>query len=266
MCVIRPPLAVVPAYLRTPEDLDVLLRCLASLAQTAPEAPVLVVDDCSPAEDLVDLLDVAAGELGATLVARPANGGFAATVNVGLRRALEDDRDAVLVSPDVEFHAAHWLAAMLARTGTDGGPAAVVGARLLYPNGLLEHAGIYFSLLRRGFAHRFDLGPGELPEALVPWRCPVSGALQLIRHACLADVGLYDEAFHMGWEDVDYCLRVFAAGRECIYEPAACATNAASLFRSRTVRGQEDWERRSLEVLLRKHAGADLSAFVPAYT
>jgi GT2 family glycosyltransferase len=256
---------VVPAYLRTPEDLDVLLRCVTSLAQTAPEAHVLVVDDCSPADDLVDLLDSAAREHDFSLEERPTNGGFAATVNVGLQRALEDGRDAVLVSADIEFHAADWLGPMLARTGTDGAAAAVVGARLLYPNGLLAHAGIYFSLLHRGFAHRFDLGPGELPEALVPWRCPVSGELQLIRHACLAEVGLYDEAFHMGWEDVDYCLRVFAAGRECIYEPAACATNAASLFRSRTARGQEDWERRALEVLLRKHAGADLSAFVPAY-
>jgi GT2 family glycosyltransferase len=259
------PLAVVPVYLRTPEDLDVLLRCLVSLAQTAPEAQVLVVDDCSPAAELVDLLELAAGEIGFELQRKPVNGGFATTVNVGLRRALAEGRDAVLVNADVEFQAPDWLAPMVARTGTDGTPAAVVGARLLYPNGLLQHAGIYFSLLHRGFAHRFNLGPGDLPEALVPCCCPVTGALQLIRHTTLAEVGLYDEAFHMGWEDVDYCLRVFAAGGECVYEPAACATHAESLFRSRTAKGQEDWERRSLEVLLAKHGGADLSAFVPAY-
>ncbi len=256
---------IVPAYLRTPEDLDVLLRCLVSLAQTAPRAAVLVVDDCSPARELVDVLEISAGEHDFELQRRPLNGGFAATVNVGLRRARHEGRDALLVNSDIEFHEPGWLEAMLARTGTDGAPAAVVGARLLYPNGLLHHAGIYFSLLHRGFAHRLNLGPGDLPEALVPWRCPVSGALQLIRHFCLERVGLYDEAFHMGWEDVDYCLRVFAAGEECIYEPAACATHAESPFRSRTAKGQEDWERRSLEVLLAKHSGADLSAFIPAY-
>ena len=259
------PLAVVPAYLRTPEDLDVLLRCLVSLAHTAPAAQVLVVDDCSPAGELVDLLEMATEEIGFELLRRPVNGGFATTVNVGLRRALAEGRDAVLVNADIEFHAAGWLEPMLARTGTDGALAAVVGARLLYPNGLLQHAGIYFSLLHRGFAHRFNLGPGDLPEALVPCRCPVTGALQLIRHSCMERVGIYDEAFHMGWEDVDYCLRVYAAGLECVYEPAACATHAESLFRSRTAKGQEDWERRSLEVLLTKHGGADLSAFVPSY-
>ena len=259
------PLAVVPVYLRTPEDLDILLRCLVSLAETAPRAAVLVVDDRSPAAELVDLVEVAAGELGAELVRRPVNGGFAQTVNVGLARALREGRDAILVNVDIEFHEHGWLEAMLARTGTDGAPAAVVGARLLYPNGLLQHAGIYFSLLHRGFAHRFNLGPADLDAALEPCRCPVTGALQLIRHECLADVGLYDEAFHMGWEDVDYCLRVFAAGRECIYEPAACAIHAESVFRSRAGAGQEGWEIRSMEVLMTKHATADLGAFVPSY-
>jgi GT2 family glycosyltransferase len=259
------PLAVVPVYLRTPADLDVLLRCLVSLAQTAPDAGVLVVDDHSPERDLVDLLGVACGELGAELVRQPANAGFATTVNVGLRRALAEGRDAVLVNADIEFTHAHWLEAMVQRTDTTGGPAAVVGARLLYPNGLLQHAGVYFSLAHRGFAHRFALGPGDLPEALAPCVCPVTGALQLIRHECLAEVGLYDERFFMGWEDVDYCLRVFAAGRECVYEPAACAVHAESLFRSRSASGQEDWERRSIGLLLHKHAAADLSAFVPDY-
>jgi GT2 family glycosyltransferase len=260
------PLAIVPVYLRTAEDLDILLRCLVSLAGTAPQAEVLVVDDRSPAAELVDLLAVAVAELGAELVRRPMNGGFAQTVNVGLARALREGRDAILVNADIEFHEHGWLEAMLARTGTDGAPPAVVGARLLYPNGLLQHAGIYFSLLHRGFAHRFNLGPADLDAALEPARCPVTGALQLIRHECLADVGLYDEAFRMGWEDVDYCLRVFAAGRECIYEPAACAIHAESVFRSRADAGQEDWESRSMEVLMEKHGTADLDAFVPSYT
>jgi GT2 family glycosyltransferase len=260
------PLAVVPVFLRTAEDLDVLLRCLVSLEQTAPACDVIVVDDCSPVGELVDLLAIACAELQIELVRKPVNGGFAKTVNIGLRRALADGRDAVLVNADVEFHADGWLEAMLARTGSDGAPAAVVGARLLYPNGLLQHAGIYFSALHRFFAHRFTLGPANLPEALVPAVCPVTGALQLIRHECLTSVGLYDESFFMAWEDVDYCLRVFQSGRECVYEPAACATHAESLFRGRGVAGQEDWEARSFAVLASKHGTADLSAFVPAYT
>lgn len=258
-------LAVVPVYLRTPEDLDVLLRCLVSLGQTASQADVLVVDDRSPAAELVDMIEIAANELGIELERRAVNGGFSRAVNVGLRRALEEGRDAVLVNADIEFHRSHWLEAMLERTDTTGSPAAVVGARLLYPNGLLQHAGVYYSALHRRWSQRFAFGPGDLPEALVPARCPVTGALQLIRHECLASVGIYDEAFRMGWEDVDYCLRVFASGRECIYEPAACATHAESLFRSRTPEGQDTWESDSWRTLRAKYAQTDLTAYMPAY-
>jgi GT2 family glycosyltransferase len=258
-------LAIVPTYLRTAEDLDVLLRCLVSLRVTAPQADVLVVDDCSPAAELVDMIGAAAAELGIELKRRPVNGGFSRAVNVGLRRALDEGRDAMLVNADIEFRRPQWLEPMLARTDTTGAPAAVVGARLLYPNGLLQHAGVYFSKLHRDWGHRFMYGPGDLREALVPCRCPVTGALQLIRHECLADVGIYDEDFRMGWEDVDYCLRVFASGRECIYEPMACATHAESLFRSRKGEGQDNWEGQSNVALQRKYATTDLSAFMPTY-
>lgn len=258
-------MAVVPVYLRTAEDLDVLLRCLVSLRATAPQADVLVVDDASPATELVDMIAAAAGELEIALVRRPVNGGFARTVNVGLRRALDEGRDAVLVNADIEFHRSRWLEPMLERADTTGAPAAVVGARLLYPNGLLQHAGLLYSTLHRFWGPRFAYGAGDLAEALVPSRCPVTAALQVIRHECLEAVGLYDERFRMGWEDVDYCLRVFASGRECIYEPAACATHAESLFRSRRPAGQESWENDSYRALNEKYAGHDLSAFMPAY-
>jgi GT2 family glycosyltransferase len=258
-------LAVVPIYLRTPEDLDVLLRALVSLRETAPRADVLCVDDCSPAAELVDLIEVACAELEIELHRRPVNGGFSRAVNVGLRRALDEGRDAVLVNADIEFHEHGWLDAMLERTDTTGELAAVVGARLLYPNGLLQHAGVYYSTLHRFWSHRFAFGPADLAEALQPCRCPVTGALQLIRHECLSSVGIYDESFRMGWEDVDYCLRVFASGRECIYEPAACATHAESLFRARKADGQDNWESDSWQVLQKKYASSDLSAFMPAY-
>jgi len=252
-------------FLRTDLDVEVVLRCLVSLRETAPQLDVLVVDDCSPACKLVDLIKIAAQELGIELHRRVANGGFSRAVNVGLQRALDEGRDALLVNADIEFRRPDWLEPMLARTDTSGRPAAVVGARLLYPNGLLQHAGVYYSTLHRGWGHRFAFGPSDLREALVPCRCPVTGALQLIRHECLDAIGIYDESFRMGWEDVDYCLRVFGSGRECIYEPAACATHAEKIFRSRCADGQEDWEQQSVSVLAGKYAGIDMSVFAPEY-
>jgi GT2 family glycosyltransferase len=243
-----PCLAVVPMYLRNEQDLDIVLRCLVSLRQTAPEVEVLVVDDCSPAAQLVDLIEIAAEELEIELCRLPVNGGFARAVNA-----------------DIVFDRPGWLAPMLARTDTTGALAGVVGARLLSPNGLLQHAGFYYSTLTRNWAHRLRFGPADLPEALVPLSCPVTAALQLIRHECLAAVGVYDENFRMGYEDVDYCLRVFASGRECVYEPATCATHAEGSFRTPPPAGQEGWEEQSLLLLNTKYPITEMTGFRPCY-
>ena len=262
---IRPTLCVIPAYVRDEQELDVLLRCLVSLRATAPEAEVLVVDDASPARELIAALEVACDELGIALVSNDENSGFSTTVNAGLEVALATGRDAVLVNADIEFIQPGWLERMHARTDTHGRPAAVVGARLLYPQGLIQHAGIYFSLLRRDFFHRHQFGPADLPDAMVPTRCPVTGALQLIRHETLEAIGLYDEGFDLACEDVDYCLRVFEAGLECIYEPTACAIHLESFFRGGDKRTEQmtKWGMRSLARLMRKYATTDLSRFTP---
>jgi GT2 family glycosyltransferase len=224
-------LAVIPTYLRTPVELELLLRCLVSLTQSAPGVEPVVVDDGSPARDLVAQLEPLTRELGARLILKPANTGFAKTVNEGLAIARDECADALLVNQDIQFVAAGWFEAMDACWGPDGRPAAVVGAKLLFPNLLLQHAGVYYSRLYRMFDHRWRMGPSDLPEADVPAAVPVTGALQLIRHECLTAVGLYDDGFDMGWEDVDYCMRVFASGRFCVYEPQAVAVHHESAIR-----------------------------------
>jgi O-antigen biosynthesis protein len=264
MTVPSAPLCVIPTYLRTTADLELVVRCLVSLWTTAPGAGALVVDDGSPERSLIEPLAAAVEELGYELIAKGENEGFSRTVNVGLRRALETGRDAVLVNADIEFHEAGWLDRMVARTDTKGRPAAVVGARLLYPNGCIQHAGVFFSPRSRAFWHRCQYGPADLPEALCPVLCPVTGALQLIRHETLAAIGVYDGEFRMGYEDVDYCLRVFESGRECIYEPSACAFHHESVFRSRTTPKLAAWHDESILRLKKKWMGADLSPFTPA--
>jgi GT2 family glycosyltransferase len=261
--VTRPALCVIPTYLRSEKDLELVVRCLLSLRETAPGAEVLVVDDGSPEPSLVAAVESACGELGCWFDHRPTNEGFSRTVNVGLRIAHENHCDAVLVNADIEFFDAGWLDRMQARTDTAGRPAAVVGARLLYPNGLLQHAGVMFSLLGRGWYHRFQFGPSDLPEALVATRCPVTAALQLIRWETLEAIGFYDEGYRMCFEDVDYCLRVFAGGLDCVYEPSVRAWHLESVFRGNRTPKIERWTNESTARMYAKWSDEDLTQFVP---
>ena len=258
---IRPTLCVVPALLREATDVDALLRCLVSLQATAPDAAILVVDDASPEPELVAALEVACEELGVGLVANDEPSGLATTLNAGLGAAHAMEHDAVLVSPQLEFAAAGWLDRMRERTDTDGRPAAVVGARLVKPNGLLRHAGMFLSLLTRDWVDRFQHGPHNLPEALTATRCPVTSSLQFVRWETLEQVGIYDDGYSERLGDVDYCLRVFGAGLECIYEPSVVAIDHTPL-----VKPAPDVSLRlsaCKNLMWARWANADLSRWVP---
>jgi GT2 family glycosyltransferase len=242
-------LAVVPSYARTEEDLDTLRTCLRSMRRTA-ECDVLVVDDGGPLEGAAEV----AAEFGCGAT-RTENRGFARAVNVGLRVALDAGNDAVLVNSDIVFHQDGWLGAMLTN------PAEVVGALLIYPHGVVQHAGIYHCPFQRAWAERFKYAPPDLPAVGEPRVCPVTGALQLVRLDAMRTIGLYDEDFRMGWEDVDYCIRAFDAGLTCAYEPTAAAYHHESLTRGRASKRIAAWTNESWKLLVSKYGKRSFPEF-----
>lgn len=257
------PLAIVPTYLTSGVGLQVAFTALESARRTGGDSfDLLVVDDGSPERDLVKALRGRQDELGFDLVARDENAGFSRTVNVGLRRALDEGRDAILVNADIEF-LSEWVRPMQ-ETATERGPAGIVGAKLLYPNGTIQHGGVYFSILHRCFEHSYKHGPHDLPEANVPRVVPVTGALQFIRHSTLTTVGLYDERFRLGWEDVDFGIRAWLAGIESVYNPAIVALHHESFFRSDPSPKVREWTAQSWAYFVQKYAHQSFAEFVPA--
>lgn len=246
--------AVVPTFIRNKKELLVTKKCLDTLRETS-NAFVCVVDDGSLYDEAQDAL----ASYGVDhLILKEKNEGFSHTVNKGLKFALENKADALLVNADIEFTNDEWLPAM------EENSADVVGARLIYPFNLIQHAGIYFSVIYRCFDHILRMAPADISEADRPRICPVTGALQLIRHQTLVDVGIYDESFRLGWEDVAYCHDVFINGKTCAYEPQAIAIHHESLFRGQNPSKQiQEWQRQSWKRLHERFAGHDFSEYVP---
>lgn len=255
------PLAIIPCYSTEAGDVEVLHTCVRTLRESALyELNILVVDDGSPDEQLVAASAGVCEQFGADFIAKEENEGFSKTVNVGLRLALEEGRDAILVNADIEIpkpRGNRWLEHMLADE------ADVVGAMLMYPNGLIQHGGVYFSLLTREFDHLWKFAPSNLREANQRMVCPVTGALQLIRHEALVDVGIYDESFRMGWEDMDYCIRVFLSGRTCAYQPKVKAIHHEHMFRGRKSDKLQEWQMESLMRLWEKWQAQSFAGLVP---
>jgi len=168
----------------------------------------------------------------------------------------------VLVNQDIALRDGRWLDRMLEQRGRDAREmASVVGGLLLYPRGTIQHAGVCRGVTRP-FSHIYRHAPGDLPEAQTSRVCPVTAALQFVRNECLQAVGLYDEDFPMGYEDVDYCLRTLLSGRECVYQPKVVAYHI-----ERSVRPQHsshsEWRDRGLSLLNAKYSHETLAELVP---
>lgn len=246
------PLAIVPSYARTDADLQLLEACLRTMKATA-HCQALIVDDHSPMGSETEDL---AGRFGASFYRQPKNGGFAKAVNVGLQVCLDERRDGILVNSDVEFmEDSRWLEAMQ-ETDAD-----VVGALLLYPNKRVQAAGDYFSPLTRGWFHRFQHAPLDIAELWDPHEGPCTAALQYIRLETLKTVGLYDEEYELAFEDVDYALKVFAAGKRVVYQPRAMAFHHESMTRGDGHKRDEEY--RSLVRLIEQHPVSECVRFTP---
>lgn len=188
----------------------------------------VVVDDGS-----TPLLQKKLGEalrpFGARLLCRPKNTGFARAVNRGA--AACSGRYLCLVNNDLVFPKKDWLGAMLG--AMEKPRVGVVGARLLYPNGCLQHAGIIYQPRLRRFDHEYRYRPGNYPPALdVTEVLGVTGALMLVERGLWNKLCGMDEKFFLSWEDVDFSLRTWAAGRRVIYTGQAFAVHPEGFTRA----------------------------------
>jgi GT2 family glycosyltransferase len=101
----------------------------------------------------------------------------------------------------------------------------VVGAKLLYSDGTIQHAGVV--LKRTGVAHHaFRWAPREVlgvPRlADLPRNCSaVTGACMLVPRRVFEEVGGFDEELRVVLNDIDLCLRIRERGYAVIYTPHA---------------------------------------------
>jgi GT2 family glycosyltransferase/ADP-heptose:LPS heptosyltransferase len=111
-----------------------------------------------------------------------------------------------------------WLDALLEPLTEQG--VGVVGAKLLYPDGSLQHAGIEFTSEGLGI-HTFKGASADIPEANIPALVSaVTFACAAMRHE-IFDRFRLDEHFQEESQDTDFCLRLTFAGFQVLYNPHA---------------------------------------------
>lgn len=229
----------------TRDRLDLLRPCLDSLethrAANRCAMRVVVVDHLSrEAETRALLMErQAAGQIEVL----PYDGEFnwALMNNLAAARSEDDvlvflNNDTVVISPD-------WLDALAAQALRAG--VGAVGARLVYQDGAIQHAGMVARPRPTAFLIHEGVGlpgsdPGDLGRHALAHRCvAVTGACMAVSKAVFRRLGGFDAArLPVEGNDVDLCLRAQAEGLAVIYEPGATLYHLESRSRGLSQEGE----------------------------
>ena len=128
----------------------------------------------------------------------------------------------LFLNDDIEAQDPSWLGALLEHAQRP--EVGVVGPQLVYPDGKVQHAGMFLARKVARHAFRFAAAdePGSFGQALIQRNvAAVTGACMLVRRATFEAVGRFDEAHEVVNNDVDFCLRVRRSGLRVVYTPFA---------------------------------------------
>lgn len=229
-----PPL--VSVIVPTRDGIDLLEPCIAGLLHGTdyPALEVLIADNDSRDRRTRAYLETIARDARVRVVPCPGEFNFAAINN----RVAEVARGDVLgfLNNDIEVMAPDWLTEMVGHAlRPDVG---AVGAKLLYPSGLVQHAGVIVGLDGlAGHAHRFyPVGhPGYMDRLMCTQAfSAVTAASLVLRRDAFREVGGFDEAtFRVAYNDVDLCLRLGQRGLKTVWTPYAVLRHKETATRER---------------------------------
>jgi GT2 family glycosyltransferase len=162
---------------------------------------------------------------------RPFN--FSAINNAAAREC--DSPVLLFLNDDTSVIASEWLEAMLElalrpETGA-------VGAKLLYPNGAIQHAGVVMGIYDN-CGHAFKGLDGSKPyyfdfTDIIRNVSAVTGACLMARASVFWQAGGFDEdEFAVAFNDVDFCLRLGSLGYRNLYTPHAVLYHHESLSKT----------------------------------
>lgn len=191
-------------------------KCLSSIYRnTTEECQIIVVDNAST-DSSADMVHEKYPQV--KLIKNTVNEGFSKANNRGIRYALQRHAKYILLlNSDVEITGKKWLNEFLSVIESNN-KIGVVGCKLIFPNGTLQHAGGLVRLsvpCNRGEGEK-DVGQYNNAESVDY----VTGAALMIKSETIRRIGLLDEGFSpLYYEDTDWCIRAKLYGYTVIYNP-----------------------------------------------
>jgi len=240
-----PALASLIICSRSPRLLNQCLQSVADLTRYTDRETIVIQHQGADDSAMQQVME----RFGAKCVPYSGAFHFARMNNLGAQAA----RGSVLVflNDDTEVIEESWLERLVGQV--ERPDIGVAGARLLYPSGTLQHAGIVVGI-GDGCGH---IGRGELRAPYWPWLeltrdvAAVTGACLAVRKKLFCELRGFSDDFPSNYNDVDLCLRVREAGYRVICDAAVALKHYEGKTRQCTVTSDErrNWYNRWSKVI-----------------
>jgi glycosyltransferase involved in cell wall biosynthesis len=213
---------IVPTY----NNVRALRNCIRSVLELTDYTnyELLIVDNRCDDVATLKYLSFIASDARIRVLGYPHPFNFSAINNFAV---AQTDADIVLMlNDDTEVVHGNWLQEMVSQA--ERPEVGAVGAKLLYANNRIQHAGVLLGLggdqiAGHAFKGRHKNEVGALARTrLVQEYSAVTGAcLAVSREKYLAVGGLEEEHLAVAYNDVDFCLKLLDAGYRNIWTPYA---------------------------------------------
>ncbi|NHN86602.1 glycosyltransferase [Acetobacter musti] len=206
----------------TKDNADMLERCVSGLLTETSyvSIEILIADNGSCKVETLDTLRRLSRDTRVTVFRMPGPFNWSAINNDLATRTRS--KLLLFLNDDVEIMESGWLDEMVRQVLQPG--VGVVGARLFYRDGSIQHAGI--ALTPQGARHILRSARAEDSGymgviALARDLLAVTGACMMVRREAFDQVEGFDETFPLTCNDVDFCLRARQAGWRVVWTPHA---------------------------------------------
>jgi O-antigen biosynthesis protein len=216
-------LPLVSVIIPTKNNAALLRQCIGSMLNKTSyqNYEVLVVDNGSDQAETLDYLKTLTTHAQIRVIRDNYAFNYSALNNYAVGFAKGEVL--ALVNDDIEVTSANWLTEMVRHALRPG--IGAVGARLWYPDQTLQHAGMVLvgGVARHVHKHLPKGEPGFNNRAVLTQNfSAVTGACLVVRKALFEQVGgLNDQELAVGFNDVDFCLKLGEAGYRNVWTPYA---------------------------------------------
>jgi len=215
---------LVSIIMPTGGNVSLIGKCLPGLFDrtTYQNFELIILHNTSTKPEVFPYLETVARDPRVKIIDSKGPFNFSRICNLGAAAARGEML--LFLNDDIEVIEPDWIEAMIQHA--ERPEVGIVGARLLYPDGTVQHAGIFWLPGEGGGRHSFRFAAGSDPGyfglAMTTRNVlAVTGACIMMRKSWFETIGRFDETHTIVNNDVDICLRSWSHGGRVIYEPAA---------------------------------------------